>query len=211
MNSAHTYILAVVIILVILIITYIAYGRRSTEKKTRDRFMPGDAATPKIRSAVGSLGKDLACVSAHAGQVKMIGDRVERTYGSVHLGAALDTARTKLVSGCQGMCGITQSIGRLGKTLEIMTPTYQNALGLYKGLRNSDTTLREVAETLGTAGEQMQELVASTDDHDHTAQAHTAAAKNEIAMAAVQLRQVSCCLYSLVRSVSLLGNALQLE
>jgi hypothetical protein len=205
-------ILAAVVVLIVLVVAVLVVGRRRGPAGGRKGvFMPGDAATPKLREAVTLLGGDLACISRVADSVESGARRIERAYGSVDMGAAFNEARLSLTGARQGMVEIVRVVKRLRSTVGRMTPTYQNVLGLYSGLRDSDQPLWAAAKALDVAGERMQSLVSSTDDHDHTGQVHVYALKEALGGAATQLRQMSSCLYSLVRTIHYLGNALQLE
>lgn len=205
MNSATSCIFAAVIVLIVLVIA-VSVHRHYSRSGGKSTFMPGDAATPRLREAVALLSGDLNCISRVADSVNGRGRRIEGAYGSVDMGPGLNEARLSLTGARRGMSEIVGSIKRLKTTLNSMTPTYQNVLGLYRGLRDSDKALWEAAKALDLAGDRMQGLVSSSDDHTNTGEVH-----QELGSAATQLRQMSSCFYSLVRSVHFLGSSLQLE
>jgi hypothetical protein len=213
MNSTTSCILAVVIVLIVLIVA-VSVHRRYSKSGGKSSFMPGDAATPKLREAVALLSGDLNCISRVADSVNGRGKKIEATFGSIDMGPAFNEARLSLTGARQGMGEIVHSVKRLKSTVNTMTPTYQNVLGLYRGLRDSDKALWEAAKALDLAGDRMQDLVSSTGgspDHTNTGQPATYVLHQELGSAASQLRQMSSCFYSLVRSVHYLGSALQLE
>lgn len=211
MDPTTSCILAALIVLIVLLVAVLVHRHWSQNGDRRGSFMPGDAATPKLREGVSLLGGDLACVSRIADSIEGHGEAIEREYGSVDMGAAYNEARLSLTGAREGMTEIVRSVKRLRATLGTMTPTYQNVLALYQGLRDSDAALWEAAKALDLAGERMQNLVSSTDDHVHTGQPHVYALKQELSSAAFQLRQMSSCFIGLVRSVHYLGNSLGLE
>ena len=210
MNSTSSCILAVVIVLAVLIIAVCVYLHYS-KSGGKSSFMPGDAATPKLREAVALLSGDLNCISRVADSVNGRGKKIESIFGSTDMEPAFNEARLSLTGARQGMAEIVKSVKRLKTTLDSMTPTYQNVLGLYRGLRDSDKALWEAAKALDLAGARMQDLVSSTDDHTNTGQPATYVLHQELGSAASQLRQMSSCFYGLVRSVHYLGSSLQLE
>lgn len=238
MVDAAAAVLATVVVLVILAAGCLWGVRRA--RRRRAGFMPGDAATPKIREAVALVGRDLACISGVAAAVDARGDALERAGGAgaaegaaagdaVAEGApapggaaaggaaaegtaarrdALADARARLVEARGGVRGIVESVRRLRATLDAMPPTYQNALGLYRGLRDGDLALQSAAAGLGAAGARMLTRVGEAPEDEDAAEAAEAA---ELRAAAFQLGQMKACFASLVRSVHLLGDALQLE
>ena len=210
MSTTESCIFAAIIVLIVVIIGFLVH-RYYVGGDNKGSFMPGDPATPKLRDAVVLIGGDLSCISRVADSVNGRGQKIENNYGSVDMGSAYNEARLSLTGTRQGMAEIVNSVKRLRSTVKNMTPTYQNVLGLYRGLRDSDQALWEAAKALDLAGERMQNLVSSTDDHVHTAQLHIYQLKQELGTAATQLRQMSSCFYGLVRSIHYLGSALQLE
>lgn len=208
-NATTASILAIVVVLALLLsILVVAVVRRYD---ARDGFMPGDAATPKLREAVALIYKDLSCICQAAGGVEQRGAKIEAVVGAGSTAgsnagsnagstAISAEARATLSNARQGIKGIVSNVERLRATVETMTPTYQNVLGLYQGLRDSDQQLWATAQALDRAGAR---LVSSP--------AMERAGNLELQAAGEQLRQISTCLYSLVRSVHYLGNALLLE
>lgn len=212
MSTADSCIVAAIVVLIVVIIAVIIRRRHWKSKDgNTDAFMPGDAATPKLREAVSLIGGDLLCISKVADSLESRGAQIESAYGSVDMGPAYNEARLSLVGAKEGMAEIVKCIKRLQKSTSTMTPTYENALSVYRGLQDSDKALWGAAQSLDHAGKRMQDLVSSTDDHTHTAQVHFYALKQELAAAAAQMRQMATCFYSLVRSVHYLGSSLQLE
>jgi len=197
MSSTTSCIVAAVIVLIVLIIA--AYVHHHYSKSgDKGSFMPGDAATPKLREAVALLSGDLSCICRVADSVEGRGKKIE---GAVGESDAASEARSSLMGARQGMSEIVKSVKQLRTTVSSMTPTYQNVLGLYRGLRDSDKQLWETAKALDLAGDRLQSLVENSSDPLH----------QELGSAGAQLRQISSCLCSLVRSVHYLGGALQLE
>lgn len=208
MKATTPCILAVVIVLIVLIIAVIVHHYSKSGGKSS--FMPGDAATPKLREAVAMLSGDLKCISRAADLVHDRGEKIETAFGSTDTGPAFNEARFSLAGARQGMDEIVHSVKRLETTVTTMTPAYQNVLGLYRGLRDSDRALWDAAKALDLAGDRMRALVSSADDHTDSVLPGLAL-HQELGTAATQLRQMSSCFYSLVRSVHYLGSALQLE
>ena len=189
------YLLAAVIVLLIIAVAVI-YRRR----ERREKFMPDDPTTPKLRQAVKFIGGDLDCIANTALAVKVKEEEIESGTESAYPDAI------QVLEGAQlGMAEIVRSVERLRGTIRTMTPTYQNALGLYRGLRDSDRALWAAAKSLDNAGVQINKIISDTgmqeSGTDHAL----------LVAAAGQLHQISTCLYSLVRSVHYLGGALQLE
>ena len=209
MSATELSILGVVVFLTILIVVYYAYARKS--KKGGDNFMPGDAAVPSIREAMGEISQDLQSITQSASRLNQIGDRIATSYGSVDMGGPMNTARAILAESRNQMSQIVANIGALSRTTNKMTPTYQNALSLYQGLRDSDTPLRASAMALGKAGELIRQNVASTDGHLTIMQPHREALRADLAAGATQLSLLSAGISSLGRSLHFLGNTLQLE
>jgi len=200
-NSSTSCIIAAVIVLTVLIIAVCVTYRAGDKKPSSDDFMPGDAATPKLREAVALISNDLGCISRVSDNVKIVGKQIEDgDYGQDDKDIARE-AQDTLTSACQGMAAVVTSAKRLKATVDIMTPTYQNVLGLYQGLRDSDTAIWKTAHEIDLAAGRLQALV--TDD--------TNGLHQEMSTAAVQLRQISSCFYRFIRSIHYLGNALQLE
>lgn len=210
MNSTTSCILAVVVVLVVLIVAVRAH-RHYSKSGGQSAFMPGDAATPQLREALALLSGDLNSISRVADSVNGRGKKIEEIFGSLNMGPAFNEARLSLTGARQGMGEIVHSVKRLKSTVNSMTPTYQNVLGLYRGLRDSDKALWKAAKALDLAGVRLLDLVSSTDDLSNTGQPTTYMLRQELGSAASQLRQMSSCFYSLVRSVHYLGSALQLE
>lgn len=192
--------LAIIAVLVMIIAAAMAFRRRRRSAE-QDDFMPGDPATPKIREAVAIVSENLSIISQVADSLE---GRVLRIEGSGS-GADFGEARQILSGARQGMGEVVRSIKRLRGAVETMTPTYQNALGLYLGLRDSDRALWETAKALSLAENRVRELVDSSDAEG------PADLKGDLGAAATLLYQMSSCLYNLVRSVHYLGVSLQLE
>jgi len=208
MSTTESCIFAAVVVLVVLIVAVFVVYRRVPNRASRP-VLGGAATTLKLWEAVALLGSNLTCISRVADSVNGRGQKIENGYGLVDTGPAYNEARLSLTGARQGMAKIVESIKRLNSTLNRVAPAYQNVLGLYQGLRDSDQPLREAAKNLDLAGLRMQGLVALPDGRVGTEAPH--ALKQELGFAATQLRQISACFYGLVRSVHHLGNALQLE
>jgi hypothetical protein len=207
-----------VIVLVFLIIAVSVhhYYTKSSRRQGWRGFMTGDPAAPKLREAVALLSGDLNCISRVADSVNGRGKKIEEILGSVSMGPAFKEAHLSLTRACQGMGNIVHGVKRLKSVVNSMNPSYQNVLGLYRGLRDSDKALWAAAEALDLAGNRMQDLVSSTGgSHDpNMGQPATDTMHllhQELDSAASQLRQMSSCFYSLGRSVHYLGSSLQLE
>jgi hypothetical protein len=199
MCSTKSCVLAAVIVLVVLIIAANVYSKRPKGPPSDGGgFMPGGAATPKLREAVALLSGDLSNICQVADSVEGRGKKIEGDAGASD---AAGEARNSLMGARRGMAEIVKNVKQLRATVGTMTPTYQNVLGLYRGLRDSDKQLWETAKALDLAGDRLQSLVGSSVDPLH----------QELGSAGAQLRQISSCLYSLVRSIHYLGGALQLE
>lgn len=211
MSTADSCIVAAIVVLIVVIIATLIRRLRKSRDAGADSFMPGDAATPKLREAVSLIGGDLLCISKVADSLEGCAARIESSYGSVDMGPAYNEARLNLMGAQEGMTEVVKSIKRLQESTSTMTPTYENALSVYRGLQDSDKTLWGAAQSLDHAGKRMQDLVSSTDDHSYTAQPHFYDLKQELGAAAMQMRQMATCFYSLVRSVHYLGSSLQLE
>lgn len=195
-TTTLAYLLAAVIVLLIIAVAVI-YRRR----ENREKFMPDDPTTPKLRQAVKFVGGDLDCIANTARAVKVKEEEIESSAGSPYPEAV------QVLEGAQaGISEIVNSVERLRGAIRTMTPTYQNALGLYRGLRDSDRALWAAAKSLDAAGKQIDQIISDTGMSDDPGPDHAL-----LVMAAGQLRQISTCLYSLVRSVHYLGGALQLE
>lgn len=194
MGGTAACILAAVVVLIVLIVAVLAYRRGRRESIP---FMPGDPATPKLRSAVLMLRGDLACIAHVADSIEQRGFKLDAANATS--GPAAE-AHQSLSGARRGMAEIVSGVKSLRATLETMPPTYHNVLGLYRGLRDGDQALWDAAKSLDAAGARMGELVG-----------RDAPQGGELAAAGRQLRQMASCLYSLVRSTHLLGDALGLE
>jgi hypothetical protein len=208
MNTTYACLLAALAVLIILIV--LAYERKWFGRG-RDNFMPGDPATPKLREGVALVGGDLTCIVETARGIEALSASIEQDYGPIDMGPAYNEARLIMTGAQKGMAHVVASAKTLRASVKAMTPTYQNALSVYQGLRDSDAALWRSAQALDDAGKKIQDLVSSTDDHDHVGQPHVHELKMQLGRAALLLRQVSTCLYGLVRSVHYLGDSLQLE
>lgn len=212
MSTTESCILAAIIVLIVLAVAFFIHrSYMKSRPASKGSFMPGDPATPKLREAVALLSGDLSCICRTFDSVQDRARQIESAYGAVDMGPAFNEARLSLTAARRGMDEIASGAKRLRARVGAMAPTYQNVLGLYQGLRDSDKGFWAAAQALDAAGERMQNLVSSTDDHTNTAQPHVLELKTDLGSAATQLRQVSTCLYSLVRTVHYLGSALQLE
>ena len=202
---------AAVLLLLVIIVAACVYRFFSLRAEPRgDGFMPGDAATPKLREAVALVGSNLTCISRIANTIQGRGQKIEG-YGLVDLGSAFNEARLSLDRAQTCLSRIVGGVKSFNSTLSKMAPTYQNVLGLYRNLRDSDASFWGAAEDLDVVGSQIQSLVSSTDGHTHTGHQYMNEFKRDLGSAAIQIRQVSTCLYNLVRSIHILGNALLLE
>ena len=212
MGTTIACLLAIVIVLVVLIVAVLATrankkraAKQKSAAQSREGFMPGDAATPKLRVSVGQIGGTLARITHLADSIEKNGDVIKEAAPST--GGALDEANQSLAQTQSGMSEIVYSVRRLQTTLETMTPTYQNVLGLYRGLRDSDKYLLEAAKSLGAAGDKTADEVSLAGDQAETAQG----LKDRLAESATELKDMSRQIRILVRQIHVLGADLQLE
>ncbi len=191
---------AAVIVLVLIVVVLVRRGRRG------EGYMPGDPATPKLREAVGLLAQDLACITQTADAVGRQEKKIAAAGAGAPAGAPIAEARATLAAARLGAAAIVEGARRLEARLRATPPTYQNVLGLYQGLRDSDAAYWRAAEALDLAAVRMQGLVAL-----EAAPGDARQLAGEIDVAARQLRGISTCVYGFVRSVHYLGGALMLE
>ncbi len=199
--SGPTY--AVIALLVVLAIIAVAAWllRRKGEGSG---FMPGDPAPPKLRSAVYMIGGDLDCIARLADAIEERGGGMEARLAPGE-GAVAEAAQS-LAGARQAITEIRFSVNRLRATIGTMTPTYFNILGLYRGLRDSDTAFWEAAMDLEAAGRRMAALSSSA-----APVALSPSVREDLRAAGGQLGRLSSCLYNLSRSVHYLGETLDLE
>ena len=200
-----------VLLLLVIIVAGCVYRFFSASRGPRGNgFMPGDAATPKLREAVALVGSNLTCVARIANMLQGRGQKIEG-YEFADLGSAYNEARLSLDRAQNCLSKTLGGVKTLNSALGKMAPTYQNVFELYRSLRDSDASFWGAAEDLDAVGSRIQNLVSSTDGHTYTGRQHMNEFKRDLGSAAIQIRQVSTCLYDLVRSIHILGNALLLE
>ena len=201
--------LAVIAVLVIIVIGLWALSRKPARKK--NAFMPGDPASPLVRDAIARIEQELEEISNISDNVGRIEAEIKAAYDTTDMGPAFNEARLVLAGAQRGLEDIAASIKSLKIALDTMPPTYQNALGLYKGLRDGDKALLLSARALDANGERMMNLITSIEDHDESAQSQVEVLNRALRTEATQLHQLSMRFYDLLRSVHALGRALDLE
>lgn len=210
MTADHRYLLAGVVVLTALVAVYAWSASR--RKPRGSSFMPGDGASPLVRDAAARLLGDLRAVSDGASKVRETRGAIEREYGSVDTGGALNSGRLRLQRACGGMAAIASSIGRMEAAVEGMPPTHGNILALYGGLRDSDPAIRATAQALGATSETVLADAAATEGHQASwGQPHRARLRQLLARGGAELGALQGGLGALLRSTHRLGVALDLE
>ncbi|GFR89075.1 hypothetical protein ElyMa_002534100 [Elysia marginata] len=221
MDSTAVCTFATIIVVIVLIVAKHAlfHYLQTSGTQRENKFIP-KRATSLLQEAVALLSGDLNSISRIADTVNERGKRIEKAYGEANLrgsvGAELGLREVRLsfAGARRGMSEIVGTIKRLKATLNTMPLTYQNVLGLYRGLRDSDKAFWEAANIFDTVGSRMHSLILADAAPTHSKnvdQVYTQALRQELDSAAAQLHQMSTSFYSLVRSIHFLGSALQLE
>ena len=167
----------------------------------RCRFMPGDPAPPKLRSAIYMVGADLDCIARLAKELEALGGEAGVRLAPEE-GAAAGAIQCLAGAG-PAVAEIRFSVGRLRLTIGAMAPTYLNVLALYRGLRDGDRAFGAAAADLEAAGARMAALSSGA--------ALSLPAQRELRAVGARLGRLSTCLRALCRSIHHLGAALDLE
>jgi hypothetical protein len=131
--------LATVILLVLLVFALWAWQRNRRQALGKpERFMPDDAATPKLKAAVARVAADLCCVTG-------AGRRV--------LAAASTSGDDALEDAAAAVSRLVDQSEYLRQNIKSAAPTYQNVLALYSGLAYSDEAYAAAAKTYAKMGE----------------------------------------------------------
>ena len=200
MNSTEICVLAALAVLIVIIGVVLLYQRTGGKKPEYS----SNKAASGLQESLTLLRGDLACINTIATRIERRGQTELRRGPDSHAGTPPNTGaftvRQKLEGARRGMGPIIDSLRRFQPSINSMPPTHSNILGLYRGLRDSDSAFRETAKALNDIGESMSGSATQPDRVD-----------SSFNLVGGDLKQLSACLYSLTRSVHQIGANLGLE
>lgn len=140
--------LGVILVILIVVIAYFAWRR--WKKGHKDGFSYSTPATPRVREAIGDLFAGLRRMVA-------LGSQFEARA------AALPDA-TRLAGPRQSASVLVDVLNTTQSTLSGAPPTYANYLAIYRGLTSTDQELLSAADAYTTAGYQVNQDIALSQD-----------------------------------------------
>lgn len=190
MSSTASCIIAAVIILIV-IIAFI-YHYYTLTKKEQDNLTNGDLKSPSLKNAINAINKDMTCISEASKIFK------PSQAPKINLNDASEN-EIKLIGTVFFMNNLMISVNEIKSKTE-STLSHKNAINLYNGFSDSSTMLK-LSDEISEMSERIKQAIPNAGED----------MQRKLDAASRQLDQVSECFYSLYRSVSMLGSALQLE